>query len=118
MVNIIDANKKFYPTDHCGYIRILIDDIIPEFLAMALEVEGKLEKFSRANRASTDRIRKISVFVPEDINEQKRILKIGKQGDAKSLRSFIRKTDAPSHAYFREIEQGVLWELGLCSLNG
>ena len=32
MVNIIDANKKFYPTDHCGYIRILIDDIIPEFL--------------------------------------------------------------------------------------
>jgi len=28
------------------------------------------------------------------------------------------KTDAPSHAYFREIEQGVLWELGLCSLNG
>lgn len=74
MVNIIDANKKFYPTDHCGYIRILIDDIIPEFLAMALEVEGKLEKFSRANRASTDRIRKISVFVPEDINEQKRIL--------------------------------------------
>lgn len=31
MVNIIDANKKFYPTDHCGYIRILIDDIIPEF---------------------------------------------------------------------------------------
>lgn len=74
MVNIIDANKKFYPTDHCGYIRILIDDIIPEFLAMALEVEGKLEKFSRANRASTDRIRKISIFVPEDINEQKEFL--------------------------------------------
>ena len=92
MVNIIDANKKFYPTDHCGYIRILIDDIIPEFLAMALEVEGKLEKFSRANRASTDRIRKISVFVPEDINEQKRILnEINSEKSKKINEELIRK---------------------------
>ena len=92
MVNIIDANKKFYRTDHCGYIRILIDDIIPEFLAMALEVEGKLEKFSRANRASTDRIRKISVFVPEDINEQKRILnEINSEKSKKKKEELIRK---------------------------
>ena len=92
MVNIIDANKKFYPTDHCGYIRILIDDIIPEFLAMALEVEGKLEKFSRANRASTDRIRKISIFVPEDINEQKRILnEINSEKSKKKKEEIIRK---------------------------
>ena len=92
MVNIIDANKKFYPTDHCGYIRILIDDIIPEFLAMALEVEGKLEKFSRANRASTDRIRKISIFVPEDINEQKRILtEINSEQSKKKKEELIRK---------------------------
>ncbi len=92
MVNIIDANKKFYPTDHCGYIRILIDDIIPEFLAMALEVEGKLEKFSRANRDSTDRIRKISVFVPEDINEQKRILnEINSEKSKKKKEELIRK---------------------------
>lgn len=92
MVNIIDANKKFYPTDHCGYIRILIDDIVPEFLAMALEVEGKLEKFSRANRASTDRIRKISIFVPEDINEQKRILsEINSEKSRKKKEELIRK---------------------------
>lgn len=92
MVNIIDANRKFYPTDHCGYIRILIDDIIPEFLAMALEVEGKLEKFSRANRASTDRIRKISIFVPEDINEQKRILnEINSEKSKKKKEELIRK---------------------------
>ena len=92
MVNIIDANKKFYPTDHCGYIRILIDDIIPEFLAMALEVEGKLEKFSRANRASKDRIRKISIFVPEDINEQKRILnEINSEKSKKKKEELIRK---------------------------
>lgn len=74
MVNIIEANKKFYPTDHCGYIRILCDDIMPEYLALALKVEGYLEKFSRANRASTDRIRRITIHVPEDINEQERIV--------------------------------------------
>lgn len=92
MVNIIDANKKFYPTDHCGYIRILVDNIMPEFLAMALEVEGKLEKFSRANRASTDRIRKISIFVPEDVNEQKRILnEINSEKSKKKKDELIRK---------------------------
>lgn len=92
MVNIIDANKKFYPTDHCGYIRILVDNIMPEFLAMALEVEGKLEKFSRANRASTDRIRKISIFVPEDVNEQKRILnEINSEKSKKKKDELVRK---------------------------
>ncbi len=92
MVNIIDANKKFYPTDHCGYIRILVDNIMPEFLAMALEVEGKLEKFSRANRASTDRIRRISIFVPEDVNEQKRILnEINSEKSKKKKDELIRK---------------------------
>lgn len=39
-------------------------------------------------------------------------------GKVKSLQPFHLKTGAPSHAYFREIARGVLWELGLCSLNG
>ena len=39
-------------------------------------------------------------------------------GEGESLQKIEFKTDAPSHAYFREIAQGVLWELGLCSLNG
>ncbi len=75
MVNIIEANKQFYPTDHCGVIRIKTDKVLPKYLAMALEVEGKLEGFSRANRASTDRIRKIKVMIPDSISEQERIIK-------------------------------------------
>lgn len=92
MVNIIEANEKFYPTDHCGYIRILSDDIMPEYLAMALKVEGELEKFSRANRASTDRIRKISILVPLDKKEQRRILdEISSTRNRKNKEELIKK---------------------------
>lgn len=92
MVNIIEANKKFYPTDHCGYIRILTDDILPEYLALALEVEGSLEKFSRANRASTDRIRKISIHVPVDVKEQARIIKeINSEKSKKKKEQLVKK---------------------------
>ena len=91
MVNIIEANKKFYPTDHCGYIRILCDDIMPEYLALALEVEGKLENFSRANRASTDRIRKITIHVPEDIKEQERIINEIKSVKGKKKKDMLIK---------------------------
>ena len=56
MVNIIPANKPFYPTDHCGVLRIKTDDIIPKYMALALQVEGEFERFSRSNRASTQRI--------------------------------------------------------------
>ena len=92
MVNIIEANRKFYPTDHCGYIRILTDDILPEYLALALEVEGSLEKFSRANRASTDRIRKISIHVPVDVKEQERIIKeINSEKSKKKKEQLVKK---------------------------
>ena len=60
MVNIIPANKPFYPTDHCGVLRIKTDDIIPKYMALALQVEGEFERFSRSNRASTQRIANFS----------------------------------------------------------
>lgn len=56
MVNILPANKPFYPTDHCGVLRIKTDDILPKYMALALQVEGEFERFSRSNRASTQRI--------------------------------------------------------------
>lgn len=74
MVNIIKAGQVFYPTDHCGVIRIKTDKILPEYLALALEVEGNFEKFSRSNRASTERIRNLTLYIPDDIDEQRRIL--------------------------------------------
>lgn len=65
MVNIIPAGQPFYPTDHCGVLRIKNNsDILPEYFALALEVAGMHEKFSRHNRASTQRIKKLLIQVP------------------------------------------------------
>lgn len=65
MVNVIPAGVPFYPTDHCGVIRVKDDSIIPKYLSLALEVEGNFERFSRNNRASTQRIKALSVLVPD-----------------------------------------------------
>ncbi len=29
MVNYLPPNKPFYPTDHCGILQVLTDDVIP-----------------------------------------------------------------------------------------
>lgn len=71
MVNIIPANKPFYPTDHCGVLRIKTDDIIPKYMALALQVEGEFERFSRSNRASTQRISNFVIQIPSVANQQK-----------------------------------------------
>ena len=71
MVNIIPANKPFYPTDHCGVLRIKTDDIIPKYMALALQVEGEFERFSRSNRASTQRISNLVIQIPSVAAQQK-----------------------------------------------
>lgn len=70
MVNIIPANKPFYPTDHCGVLRIKTDDILPKYMALALQIEGEFERFSRSNRASTQRISNLIIQVPSVANQQ------------------------------------------------
>lgn len=71
MVNIIPANKPFYPTDHCGVLRIKTDDILPKYMALALQVEGEFERFSRSNRASTQRISNLVIQIPSVADQQK-----------------------------------------------
>ena len=71
MVNILPANKPFYPTDHCGVLRIKTDDILPKYMALALQVEGEFERFSRSNRASTQRIANLIIQVPSVADQQK-----------------------------------------------
>lgn len=78
MVNYIDKNHPFYPTDHCGVLKIHCTDILPQYFALALQVEGEYEKFSRSNRASTQRIKSLTIQVP-DLNIQKKILNMMKK---------------------------------------
>lgn len=65
MVNIIPAGVPFYPTDHCGVLRIKTEKILPEYMMYALQAEGEYERFSRNNRASAQRIRSLVVQTPE-----------------------------------------------------
>ena len=74
MVNVIEANQPFYPTDHCGVLRIKSDDILPKYMAWLLEKEGKRVGFSRTYRASIDRIKSLTVQVAP-IEEQRKAIK-------------------------------------------
>lgn len=78
MVNLIPKDTKFYPTDHCGVIRVLTDKVLPNYLRYALDLEGKRMKFSRTYRACTERIQKIWIQVPEISVQQKHLNEVSK----------------------------------------
>ena len=63
-VNYIPADMEFYPTDHCGVLRVLTDDIHPRCLAWALEKAGKERGFTRTLRASIDRVKRLKIKLP------------------------------------------------------
>ena len=73
MVNCIDKGIQFYPTDHCGVLRVREGSIEPKVLAMALEFAGRKAGFNRSYRASMERIKSLSIVLPP-IEEQKRIV--------------------------------------------
>lgn len=79
MTNVIAENIPFYPTDHCGFIRILKENIITEkYLAFALNEEGKILGFSRSKRASIDRVEGITIPLPEFKKQEKALSQIEK----------------------------------------
>ncbi len=83
-VNVINEKIPFYPTDHCGYIRIVKGDWQPNYLSRALYKVGLKENFSRSLRASIARIKELKIPVPDSkemldfeklvINNEKEIL--------------------------------------------
>lgn len=91
MVNVIPANKQFYPTDHCGVLRVKTNDILPKYMAHLLEEEGKKVGFKRSYRASIDRIESLSVKVAPIEEQRKAISEIEtyeqKIAEAKSVMS-------------------------------
>lgn len=64
MVNYISSNIPFYPTDHCGVLRVLINEISPKYLSFIFNKLGKQQGFCRTLRASIDRISGLSVELP------------------------------------------------------
>lgn len=64
MVGFMPKNKKFYPTDHCGVLRVDDTKINPKYISFVLSEAGKKQGFSRKLRASIDRIKALRIAVP------------------------------------------------------
>ncbi len=64
MVNVIKQGTPFYPTDHCGVIRIKTEQILPEVLSYFLMKEGERVRFNRSYRASTERVKNLTITIP------------------------------------------------------
>ena len=73
MVNCFPKEKPFYPTDHCGILRVKNNKIDEELLAYILNQEGKSLRFSRTKRASIDRIKGIKIPLPS-LKEQEEMV--------------------------------------------
>ena len=73
MVGFQEADSLFNPTDHCGVIRVLDENVVnPKYLVYPLLKAGEAERFSRSNRASTERVKALSLILP-DIDTQDKV---------------------------------------------
>ena len=62
MVNFIPEGKEFYPTDHCGVLRVKDTDTLnPHFVMYLLRAAGQKAGFNRTYRASIDRVGGLSI---------------------------------------------------------
>jgi len=66
--NFIPKETPFVTTDHCGTIRILSDNILPEYLMLCLEDKKHEYGFDRGLRASLKNMQQVVIEVP--LNEQ------------------------------------------------
>ena len=92
MVNFMHDDIPFYPTDHCGVLRVLTEQIHPRYAARVLEREGKSLGFSRSYRASLDRVGRITFDVPA-IEVQTRAMNEVLQLEAEILQAHIELED-------------------------
>ena len=56
-----ETNTPFYPTDHCGVLRLKTEHVLPKYMAHLLKKAGEKAGFKRSYRASIDRIKSLTV---------------------------------------------------------
>ena len=64
MVGFMPRGRAFYPTDHCGILRVKDDSVNARILSFGLESEGKKAGFRREYRASLDRVADLKIPLP------------------------------------------------------
>lgn len=99
MVNYIPQNFPFYPTDHCGVLRVLDKELSPYYVSLILYIVGKLHGFSRSYRASIDRIREVEIPIPP-VGVQRSIVE-----DCKTIEDEYKSTRMSTVEYRERIEK-------------
>jgi len=98
--NAILKNTPFVSTDHCGTIRILNDNILPEYLMIQLENVKHKHGFDRGLRASLKNMREISIKLPFCDNGQ---LNIAKQKEVIEKYEYVKELRTKVAAYKQQI---------------
>ena len=62
--SLIPSEYAFHPTDHCGVLRILHEDIDAEYLYHALRATRDRHGFDRTYRANLENVGRVSVEIP------------------------------------------------------
>jgi type I restriction enzyme M protein len=62
--NAISKGSPFVSTDHCGVIRVLSNEILPEYLMIQLEIVRHKYGFDRGLRASLKNIKDVAIKIP------------------------------------------------------
>ncbi len=66
-INYIPAGKAFATTDHCGRLRIIVDDVDPNYVYWYLKATRERYGFDRVFRASLTNVRaEVEVAIPVD----------------------------------------------------
>ena len=92
-VNTIKENIPFYPTDHCGVIRLIDKQIQAKYVSWVISMAGEKEGFNRSYRPSMERIESMSIELPSSDIQKQAIMQIEKLeseiADAKNIMATV-----------------------------
>ncbi|GAB1345828.1 hypothetical protein MASR1M29_23710 [Cloacibacterium normanense] len=100
--NFIPKNNPFVTTDHCGTIRILNEDILPEYLMIQLEKVKHKYGFDRGLRSSLKNMKVVSIEIPFDDNGN---IDVEKQKEIIEKFEYIESLKSKISAYKKQIAE-------------
>lgn len=88
--------EKFYPTDHCGFIKIKDEGISPEYLLYYLDKVKDIYGFDRGLRSSISNMKRVEIKIPISENNS---FDIGMQSIIANRYIIIEDLKNKIHAY-------------------
>lgn len=99
--NFIPKNTPFVSTDHCGAIRILNDDILPEFLMIQLDKVKHRHGFDRGLRSSLKNMKEVKIEIPFD---EKGKIDVEKQREIIEKYEYVSSLKSKISDYQKQVE--------------